>query len=194
VKIMKTPIIIALITISFILASCGPTEPPEPSCPRCPNPGVWTGCNEEGLKTRTNQECGETTNYECHEYTEEKACQTQITLSGTKGMEVVITPTLEEKVKGIIKVELTATPEGTEFVHFFIMPQSVNFGRDMTEEESAQVIRETDMSGADGYKVMFDTTNLENGLYKIFIGPTKEDAPEDSPWTDYAMAQIIVEN
>ena len=165
-----------------------------PGCPTCPNPGKWSECTDQAIKTRTNYQCGAETNYTCESYTEEGTCETEIQLKGTKDLEGLITPSLDETVKGIIKVEVFNVPEDTEFVMFLFYPQEVQLGSDMSDEDVAKVIRERDFTGADGWSVFFDTTSAENGLYKMFIGPTYEDAPDENPWTTYGQAQVIVNN
>lgn len=191
---MKLKNIFIFITLLFgavLITGCaGPYA--GPSCPTCANPSPWSECNQEGAKTRTNYKCSEETNYTCESYTEEKACETQINLKGAKGaLDIVIAPTLDESVKGIIKVEAVSVPEGTEMIKFIFAPQEVEIGPAM---DISKVVIETDASGSDGWRAFFDTSKVDNGLFRLFIGSTYEGAPDANPWLDYTNTQMIVKN
>lgn len=170
-------------------------EENQKECPSiCPNPGTWSGCSEEGMKTRTNYGCSEETNYECEAYEEEMACKTEMAISGSNGLEAIITPTLDETVKGIIQVEAVAIPDGTESVVFFFFPGEISLDSDMTEEELEKLVQEIDSDGENGWKVFFDTEEVNDGLYKIVVAATYEGAPEEDPWLGFGYAQVIVKN
>jgi hypothetical protein len=184
-------IIILLITfVSGCTGSSGGDGLFGPNCPTCPSPGGWSECSEEAMRTRTNYKCGEETNYECQSYTEEKACEIEIKLKN-KDLEAIISPTLDETVKDIIKVEVVKVPEETNLMLVFLIPQGVDLGSEMTAEESEQSIQIADSSGSDGWKVFLDTTKVDNGLYTIIIGTQPEDPPEENPLIG---TQLIVEN
>lgn len=185
--------LLAILLVSVVFVS-GCTGPSEPKCPECSSPGIWSACTEDAVKARTNYKCGAETNYTCESYTEEKACATEMKIGGTAGLEAAINPTLDENVKGIIKVEAFNVPQNSEFVVFILSPQGVELGQNMAEEDLAKIIQEYDTSGADGWKALFDTTKVENGLYNILIGPTYENAPSENPWTAVALAQVVVKN
>ena len=188
--------IIIILLITFVSGCTGPSGGGGvfgPSCPTCPNPGGWSSCTEEGMKTRTNYKCGEETNYECESYTEEKACETEIKLKD-KDLEAIISPTLDETVKGIIKVEVVKAPEETNLMLVFLIPQGVDLSSGMTAEESEQSIQAVDSSGSDGWKTFLDTTKVDNGLYQVFIATQPADATEENPWAGMAGTQVIVNN
>ncbi|MCJ7450795.1 MAG: hypothetical protein MUP58_03585, partial [Candidatus Nanohaloarchaeota archaeon QJJ-9] len=43
-------------------------------CPTCPAPSEWSECTD-GTESRTNYRCGEGTDFECTEYTEQRQCE-----------------------------------------------------------------------------------------------------------------------
>lgn len=182
-----------MIVIIFISGCTSPSS--EPKCQVCQSPGTWSACSEDALKTRTNYRCGAETNYSCERYAEEKTCETQINLKGKKGiLDVAISPTLDETVKGMIKVEAVSVPERTTKVAFFLMPQGVELRANMPQEQLAKIERGEDNSGTDGWRYYIDTTKFNNGIYTIFIGPTYEGAPDENPWLDDTKTQVVVKN
>ncbi len=163
-------------------------------CPKCLDQSSWSECNDQAIKTRINYKCSAETNYTCEASTEEKACATEIRIKGNKGLDAVISPTLDETVKGTIKIEALTVPERTDEVAFFLVPQGVDLGAKMTEEELAKVERGVNTNAADGWKYYIDTKKFANGIYMIFVGSTYEGAPDASPWLDYIGTQVVVEN
>lgn len=188
--------------ICFALVGCGtggvkttrPAKPIGPSCPKCPMSSNWSACNENIEKTRTSYKCSAETNYTCQEYEEEQKCKTELTPKGQKGLISKISPTVEEKVKGIVSAEAFGVPKGTDSVSFMMYPNEVRLGPNISPEDLAKVVRIDDSEGDDGWNAFFDTTKLENGLYKINIMPTYNGAPDEDPWLDVASSQVIVEN
>ena len=156
--------IIPVIIVLSILVLSGCTKP---KCPDCQNPGTWSSCSEDGVKTRTNYRCGEETEYKCVSYTEEKNCETQIVLKGgVSDLETTISPTLDETVKGIIKVESVAVPDGTTNIVVLLLKQITN---NEGKPDQEIVVREVDASGSDGWKVFIDTTMYIHGEYDWVI-------------------------
>jgi len=186
-------IVLLLVAVIFISGCIGPS--PEPKCPDCQSPRTWSACTDDAVKTRTNYRCGAETNYTCESYIEEKACRTEIKMKGARGiLEAIVSPTLDETVKGVIKVEALTVPEKTDMIKFFLAPQGIQLGSQMTGEDLANINLESDANAADGWKIFYDTTKLENGLYTVFVGLTYEGAPDESPWLDYAKTQVVVKN
>lgn len=170
-------------------------EPEGPSCPTCPDASNWSQCSDEAVKTRTNYRCGEDTDFECVNYRENMDCDTQLVVKGALGiMDVTVSPTIEERVKGIIEVEAENVPEDANSVIFILAAQGVELSENMSEEDLARMIREHDLGKEDGWKILFDTTAMENGLYNISVLVPNEDAPEHNPWFEYSVIQIVVDN
>jgi hypothetical protein len=191
----RNTVISLFVLISLFLSACGISpESSKPSCPTCNNPDKWSECSDDAIRTRVNFKCSEQTNYTCEEYTEQKNCMTEIQLKGRKGLEAVTSPTLDEKVKGIIIIEATSVPEGTDTLTVIFTPIGVRLGPNMAKEDLAKLVRQTDSNGADGWKVFIDTTVAENGIYTLFIGPTYDGAPDESPWLDETSTQIVIKN
>lgn len=184
-------LLVAIVGIFFIIGQ----SPKEGLKCSCPEPAwSWSKCTDEGIKTRANYRCGPETNYTCESYNEEMECLTEIKIKGSKELKAVITPSLDDVVKGTIKIEALSVPEKTEAVVFIIFPLDVQLSKDMPEEDYAKLIKLTDDNGSDGWSVLFDTITIKNGYYNVFVGPTYLDAPEENPWTDAGMSQVIVEN
>jgi len=86
-----------------------------------------------------------------------------------------------KKVKGIIKVEVTSVPEGTQLVAIAIDDKELGSGADYTF-----------LSKTNGkWSHMVDTTEYSNGLYNIGVSAGPDG---DSPPSAYATGQIIIEN
>jgi hypothetical protein len=191
----KAAIVSLLVLISLFLSACGGSPgSSSPGCPTCNNPGKWSECSDDALKSRTNYRCSAVTNYSCEEFSEEKNCLTEIQLEGRKGMQATISPTLDETVKGIIKVEASSVPEGTEMLIVILNPISVQLGPNMAEEDLAKIVRQRDQNSADGWGLFIDTTAVDNSVYNLLIASTYEGAPAENPWLDYTQTQVIVKN
>ena len=182
-------LVLAIIGVIF-LSGCTS----KPKCPDCQSPGTWSTCTDNSIKTRTNYRCSTETNYICESYTEEKACAVEIRIKGTKDLDVVINPTLDEAVKGTIKIEALSVPEKTEEVDFFLVPQGIRLRANMLEEEAAKIEKGIDDNADGGWKYYLDTTKFGNGVYTIFIGSTYEGAPDENPWLDDASTQLVINN
>ncbi len=180
-----------LLFVVIFLGGCAQQSVPE--CPACPNPESWSGCGSEVIKTRTSYRCGAETGYTCEGYTEQKPCQTSIALSD-KDIEVTISPTLDETVNGIVKVEAARVPPKTTIVKFILLPADLSLGADMNEEQVAKLLIVEDQNPDDGWKAFIDTTKKENGLYSLFVGPTYEGAPDSNPWLAHVQTQVVVKN
>lgn len=188
--------LITIITIVLLfLSSCsGSTDDTDSLCSTCNDPGKWSECGDDAIKTRTNFMCNEETNNTCQEYIEEKNCMTEIQLEGSKELNTLISPTLDEKIKEIITIEATSVPENTDELTVILVPMGVDLGPDMSEEDVGRLIQQIDSNGADGWKVFIDTNTGENGIYSLFIGATYDGASGESPWLDHASTQVIVNN
>lgn len=178
-----------LIALVFVLLISGCTTGPQ--CPTCPNPSTWSECDANAVKTRTNYKCSEDTDYECESYTESQNCATEIRMTGQHGLDVVVTPTVEEKVKGTLKAEAVAVPENTIAVLLFVFAGATDVGSASDED---MLVKLADSSGSDGWKIFLETTELENGLHTLMFSSMSEMEDEASPWGDMVVTQIIVNN
>ena len=55
-------VFVALVMIVPVLLISGCTQA-GPQCPTCSNPGTWSECDANAMKTRTNYKCSEDTDY-----------------------------------------------------------------------------------------------------------------------------------
>lgn len=172
---------IFLILICLLFIGCGP------KCPECPELGTYSECNDQAIKTRTNYKCSETTNFECESYIEETQCATEIKLEGS--LDTIVKPTIEENVKGIIKIEANNVPEDSVYVAYWLdggdlPPIGPGRGPSLASEQGSV------------WTAMIDTTNYKNGLYTINVlsSDRELDENDDSPPTAYAQGQIVITN
>jgi len=182
---MKQHLLYILIIGMIFLSGCGPKGP---QCPECPGSSAWSGCNDDALKTRTNYQCSENTNFECQQYEETQQCSTEIRVKGRTGLsEMLITPTIEKNVQGIITVELTKTPEETQGVIFVLQKGKITF------EEGLGTGATMDSDKTDGWSILYDTSEYENGLYEVaaIIGEGFADGQQP---LDAVVAQIVINN
>ena len=178
-------LILGVITIIFI-SGCVQQGP---KCPQCPDPNSWSKCNDQAIKTRTNYKCNAETNYACQSYGETANCETEMVLKGNKGLNVVVSPTLDETVKGIIEVSVNSIPsEGTK-IWAMLTPQGMGQVEDPFKEPNV-IIQIVDARA--GQSVFLDTTKVKNGVYNLGIMTTVN--PKGGPWTDVVQTQLIIEN
>jgi hypothetical protein len=185
-KLFKNYMMILILVVAvFFISGCGQ------SCPQCPQPNVWSECNDNAVKTRANYKCGEDTNFQCQSYTEESQCKTQISLTGSKGLNTIVSPTVDESVKGIIKLDITSIPSGVSKIWVMMGPQ----GRQPQPGEDPFKMPNTIMQIEDavsGKVIFLDTTKVENGVYNLGVMATSN--PNGAPWTDIVQTQLIVKN
>lgn len=165
----------------LLIAGCGPT------CPVCPEPSSYSQCNDQAIKTRTNYVCGESTEYQCKSYVEEKQCATEIKLQeGVGGMYGTVKPSIEEKVKGVIKIELGGVPDDAVAVAYYLE------GGDLSPVgEGRRPLFATKQD--DVWTGLLDTTEYENGMYTLgAVAWDVEDA--DGPPKANAQGQILISN
>lgn len=155
-----------------------------PKCPVCPEPSTYSQCSDDAVKTRTNYRCDESTNFECVSYIEEKQCKTELSLAGN--IDVIVKPTIEERVKGIIKLEISGVPEDAQLVVFYLA------GGDLPPISNERRPTPATNQG-DVWTGMIDTNDYENGLYDIAVVGTNQVSLEGNPQY-YAMGQVLVDN
>jgi hypothetical protein len=153
-------------------------------CPECPPPSTYSECNDQAVKTRTNYRCSEATDFQCESYTQEMQCETEITLTGS--IDATVTPSIEETVKGVIKIEAKNVPPDAKIVAYFID------GGDLPPVGAERGPLFATKKG-DVWTGMLDTEEYENGLYKMFVGGFIEETMEGDP-DYYARGQILISN
>ncbi|MBW2991687.1 hypothetical protein KY345_00535 [Candidatus Woesearchaeota archaeon] len=170
-----------IIICVILLAGCGP------SCPKCPEPGSYSECSDQAVKTRTNYRCSEATDFECESYSEEAQCSTEIKMQGN--LDAIIKPSVEEKVKGIIKIEVRGVPEGTKNVLYWmeggdLVPVGPERGPSIASEQDGV------------WTAMIDTAQYKNGLYSVKAASTERETVKegDTPPTAFAQGQMVISN
>lgn len=172
-------VFLSILAFAFLLGGCGA------KCPECPEAGSYSECNNQAIKTRTDYRCSEATNFECRGFIEETQCATEIKLQGN--LDVTVKPSIDEKVRGIIKIEIKGIPKDTVNVAYWLeggdLPPIGPERGPLLASEQGEV-----------WMAMIDTTQYKNGLYNIGIVSTNEEEEEDSPPTAYAQGQIVISN
>jgi hypothetical protein len=178
---MKKISMLILIAGLLLLSGC---INPGPSCPSCPEPSSYSECNDQAIKTRTNYRCSEATDFQCESYIEEKQCVTEITLTGN--IDGTVKPSIEEKVKGIIKIEVRNVPDDTVLIAYFLE------GGDLSPIGLERMPYFASNQG-DVWTGMIDTNKYKNGLYEIGVVSNNKEELEGNPQA-YAQGQIIISN
>ncbi len=187
---MRSGKILLLALVGIVLAGgCVQQGGEEQKCPACQNPGKWSDCID-GVRSRAAYACSPDTNYTCKAYPETKNCLTELRLKGG-GMEAVVSPTADETISGIIKVEVTSVPEGTGMVFFSLSTQSA-LEAGLKDPKNLVIVRDT--VADDGWRGLIDTAKVENGVYALFVAASYEGAPDSNPWIGYTSTQVIVKN
>ena len=153
-------------------------------CPECSAPSSYSDCDDQAMKTRTNYRCSESTDFQCEGYTEETACATEIKLVGS--FDGTIRPSVEEKVKGVIKIEVTNVPADTKLVAYYLE------GGDLAPVGNGRMPEFATQQG-DVWTGMLDTTKYSNGLYILGIVSNNQESLEGNPQA-YAKGQIMISN
>ncbi len=153
-------------------------------CPECPEPSSYSECNDQAIKTRTNYRCNEATDFECESYTEETQCATEITLSGN--IDATVKPSIEEKVQGIIRIEVKNVPDDTKIVAYYLEGGGLP---PLGSERSPLFATKKD----DIWSGMLDTAEYENGLYEMVVGGSTVEELKGRPQY-YARGQILISN
>jgi len=181
---MKKILILILMSMVILIGACSGQK-----CPECQSASTWSSCNDDAVKVRTAYECSDQTNFECQSFEDTLNCKTEITAKGVmRGSEMVITPTIEKNVKGIINIELNNVPQKTRAVAFTIQEGDV----ERVEGQAPNL--PFDYDGSDGWGISLDTSDYENGLYTIRVVAAEGFSGENKPPLDVASAQIIIKN
>jgi len=166
-KVALTAIIIAF------LGGCGNTLLGSQN--NCPEPTSYSTCNEQAKKTRTNYHQDQ----ECEPYVEETLCATEITFSGS--ISGTVTPSVENTVSDLIKIELTSAPDDTELVAYYLT------GGDLSPIGSGRMpLFASKQNGV--WTGLIDTKEYKNGAYQLaIVTNNKRELGDDGP---RAFAQV----
>ena len=181
---MKNNILIIGLILIIAISGCTQTGS---QCPSCPGPDSYSECNDQAVKTRTNYRCSEATNYECESYTQETQCATEIKLTKRVGdISGTIKPSIDNKVKGIINIEINRVPDGTQAVGYYLE------GGDLPPIGDGRAASFAENQG-DVWTGMIDTTEYGNGLYDFASVVWDPEDPDGNPMA-LATAQILISN
>src|SRR3989338_7746077 len=86
----------------------------------------------------------------------------EIRATGPTGMELVISPSADEAIKGLVTLTINQVPPGTKYVGFFLE------SGDAEESSDGPPNLGLDDEGSDGWSLVADTTAHDNNQYLIF--------------------------
>ena len=109
-----------------------------------------------------------------------------------KGLEVIISPTNNTKVGGIISVDIKSVPDNAKKILVMLSPY--NF---VQTDSSKTPFEYPDVAGSflegNVQEYLIDTTTVSNGLYNLAVMVQGEQVSE-TPWIAGGQVQVIVEN
>jgi hypothetical protein len=179
---MKKGLIIGIVAVIAVILVILFISLSKKTC-ACPSPSEWSSCNGNAEKTRTNYKCNES--LQCESFPETTACSTFLEAKSTKKeWTLLVSPTLEDKVSGIIKGSVSDAPDSVEHIAFLIFAQGAE----------NPVAGGEDTTPSDGFSYMVDTAKLANGLYTFTAVIFEEGMTSGGPPKDGAAVQILVEN
>ncbi len=104
------------------------------------------------------------------------------------GVEMIISPTKDHILNGVVSIKASKVPEGTETVAFVIQGQGIP---DMGITGPNLGI---DKDGSDGWATEFDTKAYDNGVYTLLAIAAKEGAGDGTPPLGGAQVKIYINN
>lgn len=114
--------------------------------------------------------------------------KTEIIAKGQKGTELVISPSVDEVIKGMVTITLNNVPQGTKYVGFYLESEDAEDASDGPPNLGL------DSYGNDGWSLTVDTTAYDNNKKQIFALAFAEDPDSDVAPTEAAQAAIIINN
>lgn len=168
---MKKIFFLIMLLVSVLaVSSCSP------KCPStCGEPGSYSACDDNAVKTRSNYRCSEATEYQCESYVEEKQCAKEIKMSPAVGdLSGFVKPSIDNKVKGTVTIEISTFPEDTKIVAYYLE------GGDLEPIGQGRMPGFASKQG-DVWIGMIDTTEYENGAYQLAVVSNNQEAMEGNP-------------
>lgn len=115
--------------------------------------------------------------------------KTEIIAKGQTGLELVISPSVDEVIKGTVTITMNNVPQGTKFAGFYLKSgDAEDVGDDLPNVG-------LDKDGSDGWSSILDTTEYNNNKYRIFAATFGEepDYTTAEP-TGTILAEVVINN
>lgn len=113
---------------------------------------------------------------------EPAAPKSEIIATGMGDTKMKISPSVDNKIKGTVTIELTQVLPDTQIAAFGIVKQG----------EDGMGTPNFDTDASDGWSYILDTTTLANGVYTI-SAVTGDELEGDGP-DGHAQVQVVIEN
>ncbi len=114
--------------------------------------------------------------------------KTEIIAKGQKGTELVISPSVDEVIKGTVTITMNNVPQGTKYVGFYLE------AGDAEDASDGPPNLGLDNDGSDGWNLVADTTAYGNNKKQIFALAFAEDPGSEVDPTATAQATLIINN
>ena len=111
----------------------------------------------------------------------------EIRAKGFGDTELVISPSVDKTISGIVVLTMSQVPPGTKLVAFALE------GNGIPSIKETGPNLGTDTDGSDGWIWLFDTTSYDNGLYDV-SGIVFSDLSTGVPPLGAAKLQVIIKN
>jgi len=114
--------------------------------------------------------------------------KTEIIAKGQKGVELVISPSVDEVIKGTVTITMNNVPQGTKFAGFYLKSGDAEDVGDGLPNVGL------DNDGSDGWSLIVDTTTYNNDKYRIFVSTFAEEPDYWVEPTGTTSAEVLINN
>ena len=114
--------------------------------------------------------------------------KTEIIAKGQKGAELVISPSADDVIKGIVTITVNNVPQGTKSIDLYLESGDAEDANDGPPNLGF------DDEGSDGWSLIVDTAAYANNKYKIFaLTFAEEPGPTVEP-TETIQTEVVINN
>ncbi|MBS3116961.1 hypothetical protein J4421_05185 [Candidatus Woesearchaeota archaeon] len=146
------------------------------------------GCAEKIAKEPTEETPAEKIIKSTEPAREPEKPKTEIIATGQKGAELVISPSVDEAIKGTVTITMNNVPQETRYVGFYIERGDAEDANDGPPNLGL------DNDGSDGWSLVVDTTAYDNNKYRIFALAFAEEPSSEVEPTGTVQAEVVINN
>ncbi len=114
--------------------------------------------------------------------------KTEIIAKGSNGAELVISPAVDEVIKGTVTIAMNKVPPGTKYVGFYLEREDAEDASDGPPNLGL------DNDGSDGWGLVVDTTAYDNNKKQIFALAFAENPGSEVDPTETVQATLVINN
>ena len=115
----------------------------------------------------------------------------EIIATGRTGMELVISPSADRVIKGIVTITINKVPPGTKYVGFYLEGGDAGDAEDTGDGPPNLGL---DNNGNDGWSLAVDTTVYDNNKYRIFALTFAEEPSAEVEPTGTVQTEVVINN